>query len=84
MLCPARGGRFRCALASRGADFDGAAFRPRRKDKEEEEKVEENSNDSSANYGYLGWLHKLIDLSKVENSDIFPDKKINVDQMHEG
>jgi len=33
------------------------------KDKEEEEKVEENSNDSCTNYGYLGWLHKLIDLS---------------------
>lgn len=54
------------------------------KDKDEEEKVEENSNDSSANYGYLGWLHKLVDLSKPENSDIYPEKKIAVEQLNEG
>lgn len=54
------------------------------KDKDEEEKVEENSNDSSANYGYLGWLHKVIDLSKPENGDIYLEKKINVENMQEG
>lgn len=51
----------------------------------EEEKVEENNNDTSAQFGYLAWLHNLIDLSKQENKDIYLEKKVaNADTLFEG
>ena len=32
----------------------------------------------------MGWLHKLIDLSKADNGDIYPEKAITPDQLREG
>lgn len=50
----------------------------------EEEKAEDSEGDSGAQYGYLGWLHKLIDLSKPVNKDIYLEKKVNVETLFEG
>ena len=60
-------------------DGDGAG-----KEKVEEEKVDEEEKDASAKYGYLGWLHKIVDLSQPSNQDIHLDKIVEVDQLHEG
>lgn len=57
------------------------------KDMNEEEKGEDNDDDSIATqtYGYLAWLHKLIDLSKPLNKDIYIEKKvIQIETLFEG
>ena len=40
---------------------------------EESKKVDEQDD---SKFGYLNWVHKLVDLSTQENSDVWLEKKI--------
>lgn len=50
----------------------------------EEEKVV-NQEEEDGKFGYLNWLHRIVDLSKEANSDVFTEPDVeNIEDLQQG
>ena len=52
--------------------------------KEPEEECKQSELECESQYGHLGWLHRQIDLSSNENSDVWLEKSLDPENLREG